>query len=244
MYQIEKKILDACLEKYEKDLAAVLIFGSYNTGTFIQGVSDIDTIILFKPTTMNLKKERAELLKTLSNIKIAVHHFRTLEDYEKHIYSKGSWSSWITVICGSKIVHSTPEFTEFKRQLQKNPLQKNKLINYIKRKDEFDLQEDLKKKTGWWITKAIFAHIRRKLQILNFYSGNNLEFDYFKCLKNLTNLGKKEKLEKLNKDYDERRALNEKEIRDYLRIAKQLTPRVVSSIKNPSREYISNKHKL
>ena len=237
MKNLEKRIIDSCLERFDNNLAAILIFGSYNTGQFVEGVSDIDMIILFKEeSSFDFEKERYELGNNLADINPKIVHFRTINDYEKHIYEEGSWSSWITVIRGSRAIYSTNEFDNFRNRLLNNPIPKEKLLKYIKRKDNCELEEKLfirgnnEKRTEWQLTKWLFLHIRRKLQILNYYIGNKLEFDYKKCLDNLRNIKGIENenmLKKLGELYGSRRVLKNEEIEAYLNVAKSLTNSII-----------------
>ena len=120
-------------KRYKNNLAAILILGSTNTGHFVGGKSDIDTIILLKKkNNLNLKKEIKELQKKVKPMKWSIIHFETFASYKKHIYQKGSWSSWITVIAGSKKLYTTKEFEKFRRQLIKKPIPKEKLLEYLK----------------------------------------------------------------------------------------------------------------
>lgn len=138
---LEKKLVDRCLLNYDRNLAAVLIFGSYNIGPFKNGSSDLDTIILLKKDkNIDFEKETDDLSRLLKDLNIALHHFRTIDNYKEHIYDKGSWSSWITVICGSKIAYSTPEFEKFRKELAEKSIEKGKLIEYLEHKDKTDYE--------------------------------------------------------------------------------------------------------
>jgi len=225
---LEKRIIESSLRKYNENLAAILIFGSYNTGQFVFGISDIDAIILFKRReNIDFENEKYELGNELEDIRLKILHFKTLKDYEEHIYNKGSWSSWITVIKGSKILYSTHEFEDFKKRLENNPISKERLKEYIKDKDKFELEGYLKESSGWDLTKGLFSHIRRKLQILNYYKGNELNFDYNTCLINLGDINGREKLERLKELYNKRRVLYKKEFESYVKLANLLTEKIM-----------------
>jgi len=73
------KFIKYCENKFENNLAAILIFGTYNTGPFVKGVSDVDTIILFKQQNdLDFKKEQAELRNKFISINLSILHFRTI----------------------------------------------------------------------------------------------------------------------------------------------------------------------
>lgn len=214
-----KKIL---LERYKNNLAAILVFGSANTGQFIDGESDIDTIILLKnPGDLDLEREKKFLSKKAELINWSIIHFRTLKDYKNHIYNEGSWSSWITTINGSKRIYSTSEFEKFRRELIKNPVPRKKLFKYLKNKDRFELTK-MKRLGGWNSTKWAFSHIRRKLQILNYFKTEKLIFDYDACVYNL-NPDDKQELNQLCQKYKQREKLSKKEINYYYNLARELT---------------------
>jgi hypothetical protein len=228
----ERTIINNFKEKYKKNMAAILVYGTYNTGQFLKGTSDIDTIIILKrKLNLDLIKEREKMLNELSNINLSISHFTTLKDYKKHIYEKSSWSSWITLLCGSKIIYSTEELKNLKKYLSTNPIKKEKLISYVKHKDEFELDGYFKNLSGWDVTKGIFSHLRRKLQIMNYYKNKSIEFDYSRCLNNLPELKHLTKLIKINDLYNKRKLLRKREIPDYIKLAKHLTPEVLKAIK-------------
>lgn len=165
-----------------------------NTGEFVEGKSDIDLIILLKKKNgINFEKEFKNIAEGLKEYNLSIVHLKTINSYEKHIYKKGSWSSWITVINGSKKLYSTKEFKEFRKRLIKRPIPKKKLIEYLKHKDKFELKEYLKKDKGRIKAKGFFLHLRRKIQIINYYKTNKIIFDYKKCLKKV-NLKGEEKI--------------------------------------------------
>lgn len=231
--ELERRIVDVCLGRYNGNLAAVLLFGSYNTGHFREGISDIDSIILFKETdNVDFKSEPEKLRKELSDVKLSIQHFHTLKDYFDYIQDKGSWASWITVVNGSKVIYKTREFEEFKERLQNNPISKEKLAKYLKQKDKFELDGYFKERREWDLTKAIFAHIRRKLQVMNYLAGNSPEFDYDTCLTNLNGeVRDKDRLVNLGEAYEKRRALSEDEVKEYVGYAKKLTGKLVKELK-------------
>ena len=129
---IKKKIISFLKNKYKKNLAAVLIFGSYFTGNYNPKESDLDLIILLKSKKPE-EKDKQEIEKKIEQLKIFIHHLKTIEEYKKEIYEKGSWSSWVVVQKGAKIIFSTKEFKEFQKYLKENPIKKDKLIEFIKK---------------------------------------------------------------------------------------------------------------
>lgn len=227
-----QEIKDFFLKRYKSNLAAILIFGSANTGHFVEGKSDIDTIVLLKrQNKLDLGKELENLFETFEEIKLRILHFKTLGSYKKHIYDKGSWASWITVIDGSRKVYSTREFQKFRKHLISKPIPKKKLKEYIKEKDKFELSGYFKKIKESDLTKGLFSHLRRKLQIINYYENKKIEFAYKKCLKNIKiNKEEREKLQKLYKSYEKKEKLPKKEINYYTKLAKKFTGKIVSSI--------------
>ncbi len=221
-----KKIKNLLVKKYNNNLAAVLLFGSANTGHYRKGKSDIDLIILFKDKNkLNLEKEKKSLFKELNKENAKILHFKTIKNYEAHIYRKGSFSSWITVINGSKKLYSTKEFQKFRKRLISKPIPRKKLINYLKKKDKFDFGGYLKGDRSFGTTKSFFSHIKRKLQILNYIENKKTVFDYKKCLGNL-NLKDKTKLKRLYESYTKRKGLSKKELKNYYQIALNLTKKI------------------
>ncbi len=216
-------------KKYKDNLAAILVFGSANIGHYKEGESDIDLILLLKSKKrLNMEEEKESLFENFEKENAKIIHFKTLSNYDKHIYKKGSWSSWITVIDGSEKIYSTPEFQKFRKRLISKPILKKKLIEYLKTKDRFELEGYLKKEKGFALTKGLFSHIRRKLQIINYYETNQIIFDYNKCLKRIClEDGEKRKLKKLYSTYKKRKGLSKKEIKDYYKLANEFTKKII-----------------
>jgi len=231
--KLENSIVETCLKRYNGNLGAVLIFGSYNTGNFISGKSDVDLIILFKEkNNMKFQAEQDFLChKEFANIPVSIIHFRTLDDYKEHIYEEGSWSSWITCIIGSKTIYSTTEFEEFKKFLSENPIPKQDLLDYLKNKDEIELNGYFKKLNGWDLTKAYFSHLRRKLQILNYFEGHKLEFDYSSCLNNLRNILNHNEFDEISLMYSNRSKMNKSKSKKFYALANELTKVIEDKLK-------------
>lgn len=119
-----ERIRASLFDRYRDNLAAILIFGSANTGNFIEGKSDIDTILLLKKRDkLNLEKETEFLLKTLKSENFATQYFNTVNGLKKYIRKRTSFSTYITIIAkdGSRVLYSTPEFERTKTWLVKHP---------------------------------------------------------------------------------------------------------------------------
>lgn len=222
-----EKIRNFLLERYKDNLAGVLIFGSANTGHFKHGESDIDTIIFLKEKKdLDFKQEINYLLEALKSERFATQYFFSLDSVKEYIKNRTSFSTYITIVSkdGSKILYSTPEFEKTKKYLLENPTSKSSIKEYIKEKDKFELEGYFKELKGFNLTKSLFNHLRRKLQILNYFKTKNLIFDYEKCINNL-DLSKKvkNKLDILYEYYKNREELSEKEIIIYYSLALKLT---------------------
>ena len=112
-----------------------------------------------------------------------------------------------------------------------NPIPKEKLEEYLRHKDEFELEGYNKDRDLWDKTKGLYSHFRRKLQIMNYYFGNNLEFDFDKCLKNFSEIKEKEKLEYLAGLYKRRESLSKDEAKEYIAMAKKFTNKIIEVLK-------------
>ncbi len=183
-----ENIKNFLLKRYQDNLAAILIFGSVNTGHFIEGKSDIDHIIFLKKLNgLDLNKETEFLLEKLKKEYSATQYFNSLEGFKDYIRKRKSFSTYITIVSGdgSRVIYSTPEFEKFRKNLKRNPLTQEDLIKYIKEKDEFELRGYFNKIRGYNLTKSMMAHIRRKMQIINYLKNKSFIFDYEKCLRNM-----------------------------------------------------------
>lgn len=230
-----QKIKNFLVERYGDNLAAILIFGSANTGGFIERESDIDNIIFLKQQkNLNIQKEIKFLINELKSENFATQYFHTLEGIKEYLKERSSWSKYITIVAkrGSRILYSTPEFEETKEWLRKHPPTKKGIKGYLKRKDKVELKGYFKKTKGYWLTKALLSHLRRKLQLINYYENKSLEFDFKRCLDNI-NLDKieKNKLDVLYHKYKTRDVLPDKEVNNYYKIAEEFTNRILKQTK-------------
>ncbi len=228
-----KKIKKFLLDKYKENLAGILIFGSANTGNFKEGTSDIDHMIfLKKQKKLDLKKEGRTLIKDLKSERLATQYFHTLKSIKTHLKTRKSFSTYITIIAkdGSKTLYTTPEFEKTKQELLKHPLTKKEIKKYLVRKDRVELYGYFKKTRGIKKTKALLSHLRRKIQILNYWKTNKLIFDFKKCLNNIE-LEKDEKnnLKELYKIYLKRGILSKKQVEYYSKLAEKFTEKILKA---------------
>ncbi len=222
------KIRTFILDRYKDNLAGLLVFGSANTGHFIDERSDIDTMIFLKEqNNLDLDEERTFLLDKLKSEHFANQYFYTLESIKKYINRRKSFSTYITIVGegGSRVLYSTSEFEETKKQLRENPPTKEEIKEFLKQKDEFELEGYFRDRQGFDLTKALMAHIRRKLQIINYFKTGDLIFDYKVCLSN-SRLDETEKLKSLYDTYVHAKDLSKEEAEDYYGLARELTDKI------------------
>jgi uncharacterized protein YaeQ len=178
---------------------------------------------LKKKNNLDLKKEAHDLIEELKSENFRTQYFHTIASIKKYLRERISWSTRITIISqeGSKVLYSTPEFNKLKKWIKENFPSKKDIKKNVKEKDEFELYGYFK--------KILMAHVRRKLQIINYFDNKTLIFDYHKCLRNteISNV-EKEKLKLLYDYYRTRKALSESQIEYYYKIAKKLTKKIES----------------
>lgn len=226
-----KKIRKFILSKYKDNLAAILVFGSANTGHFRKGKSDIDTMIFLKKLKgLNLDKETKFLINELKSENFRTQYFHALNSIKKYVRERISWSTRITILSkdGSRVLYSTPEFEELKKWLIDTFPSKYNIRKYVQKKDKVELYGYFKKIRDFDLTKALFSHLRRKLQIITYFQTGKIIFDYNKCLNNIKLLDEeKEKLKALYEFYEKRKKLSRKQINEFYLFAKQLTNRIL-----------------
>lgn len=228
-----QKIKSFILKRYGNNLAAILVFGSANTGHFRKGKSDIDTMIFLKKLKeLNLDKETKFLINELKSENFRTQYFRTLNSIKKYVRERISWSTRITILSkdGSRVLYSTPEFEELKKWLIDTFPSKYNIRKYVQKKDKVELYGYFKKIRDFDLTKALFSHLRRKLQIITYFQTGKIIFDYNKCLNNTKLLDEeKEKLKILYEVYKKRKKLSKKQINKFYLLAKQLTNRILEA---------------
>ncbi len=225
--EIKKFLLD----RYGENLAGVVIFGSVNTGHFLDGESDIDHMIFLKELgKLDIDAELKSLNEELKQRGFASQYFNDLKGLKDYIMKRKSFSTYITVVGkdGSRTIYTTPEFERVRTYLRKHPLTKKEIQEYVQEKDAVELEGYFKDITGYMLAKQLMFHIRRKLQILNYFRTGELVFDYHICLGNAT-AGKEEKkrLEKLFEVYKAKRELPKEEADYYANLARELTKRIL-----------------
>jgi len=239
---MEDKRLEGIVEKlkarYGENLAAIVIFGSYVLGLYKEGKSDIDSIILIKERAgiEDLAAEGTRLFQEMTEERLSVQEFNVLFEYEADLYERGRFTSWATMQKqkGCEVAYKTREFEEFLERLKRKPLEKGKVLKTVREKDDFDLKVYLGEAEGFRKTVCLFGHLRRKLQILNYYTDNQLEFDYDDCLRSVFNLLDREdvkKLENLNGKYKSRQILDKDGVEEYVALSKRMTPIVERVLK-------------
>jgi len=103
----------------------------------------------------------------------------------------------------------------------------NKYINLVIYPTELSTYGYLRKIKGFALTKGLSSHIRRKLQIINYFENKKIVFDYEKCLSDvILEKEQKDKLKKLYNYYIKRKRLPKKETQDYYEIAEKLAKRI------------------
>lgn len=225
-----KKIRSFIVSRYGDNLAGLLVFGSANTGQFHEGRSDIDTIILLKKLNgLDLEKETNFLIESLKSENFRTQYFHTVESIKEHVKKRVSWSTRITILSkeGSRVLYSTPEFEKLKRWLIDNFPSKEDIMRYVIEKDKVELDGYFKEIENFDLTKALMSHVRRKLQIMNYFQSNKIIFDYDICLNDVElPAEEKGKLKELYRIYEKREKLSKKQISDYYNLARELTKRI------------------
>jgi hypothetical protein len=167
-----QQIRNFLLNRYKDNLAGILIFGSANTHHFIDKTSDIDHMIFLKEQEgVNFEEETNFLLSSLKQYHFATQYFHTLGSIRDYIDKRKSFSTYITIVSedGSRTVYTTPEFEKTREYLKKHPLTRKEIKEQLQEKDKFELEGYFKKIKGVDLTKGLLAHIRRKLQVINYF---------------------------------------------------------------------------
>ncbi len=120
-----QKIRNFLLERYQNNLAAILIFGSANTNHFRDGESDIDHMIFLKRLNgIDINEEIKFLFERLKSENFASQYFNDLQGVKDYIRNRKSFSTYITIVSkdGSRTIYTTPEFERTREWLRKHPL--------------------------------------------------------------------------------------------------------------------------
>lgn len=186
-----QKFVDFCKKKYDKNLLAIGIYGSYAWGYFDKQKSDYDIFLIFNSKT---RSERGFLMKKFP--KIAVHYFCSL-DQLSILFKKGHWSPYITFLTSARMLSSRIEYGKFIKKMKKiNFLDYFENTKRIKWKFQFD-KDVIRKTKGYKCIKYALPTLRVRLQFLT----------YIKTKKLIWNLSKNINLNKDFLDVDEKRFL-------------------------------------
>lgn len=229
-----KEIKNYFINRYSGNLASIILFGSVVTNNYIEGKSDIDTIVILKKKgNLDLNKEKIRAFEERSEPKLSIQNLMDIKYAKDNLIFGKSWSTYWALVSkkGSRILYATSEFKSLKEYLLKNPPKRKITKQHIKEKDKIDLEKLLPKWKGFIATKYLTFHIRRKLQVLNYFKTGNYIYDFDKCLKNLNfHEGEKNDLEKLVKSYKNRELLSKKEINYFVKFAYGLTKKIEKEI--------------
>jgi hypothetical protein len=231
------KIKEVASERYGDNLAGLLVLGSVNTGNFVEGESDINTMVFVKDLdNLNPKEEIDFLTNSLRNERFQSQYFHSLESIVEYLKKRKSFSTYLTITAedGSKILYSTHEFGDIRKRLRENPFTKKELIEHVKEKDEFEIgekgymrnsQTGKYKNRAYRLTQNLFFHLRRKIQIMSFLKTGKLIFDLENCIDNTElNDDEKGKIIKLYDLYKERKPVSKEQ--DYFDLAYKFTDKI------------------
>ncbi len=174
--------------RYGRNLAGLLVFGSVVSGDFVEGKSDIDVMILLKDKEgLNFEEEILELSDELGSSGFVCQYFHTLRSIKDYVLKRKSWGVFVVIASedGAFVLFSSKGFKSLKDWFKSHPLTKNDCVYYLKEKQKTDVNGYFKERKGFEFTKSIFAHIRKQLQMLNFFKSGKLLFDYEKCLRGI-----------------------------------------------------------
>ncbi|MBI3334485.1 nucleotidyltransferase domain-containing protein [Candidatus Pacearchaeota archaeon] len=215
--------------EYGPTLAAIIVFGSANTGDYKPGISDIDLMVFLKEGRgVDYEEEKRRLFTLLKDEHASLTYLMSLADLREKMKTRGSWSSYITLVAkdGSTTLSTSPAFERIRAKLKKSVPSLESIITYLDEKDQTEL-DGFSKSKGFNRTKLLYSHMRRKLQIMYFIEMHKLRFDYHFCL-NHANLPIDEKryLRGLYLAYSRRRLLTRTEEQRYLALARAYTMRI------------------
>ncbi len=229
-----KKIKNYFVNRYKDNLASVVLFGSVVTNDYVEGKSDIDTIIILKKKgNLDLDKEKISAFEERNEPRLSIQNLIDVKQAKENLICGKSWSTYWALASeeGSRILYSTLEFKSLKKYLLKNPPKRDITREHIKEKDKVDLEKLFPKWKGFLATKYLTFHLRRKLQVLNYFKTGNYIYDFEKCLKNINfNEGEKNNLEKILKHKKNRKLLSKKETDSFIKLSYDLTKKIEREI--------------
>src|SRR3989344_4906244 len=139
-----KKIKNYFVSRYKDNLASVVLFGSVVTGKYVEGKSDIDTIVLLKKKeNLNLDEEKKRVFEERTEKNLSIQNLMDLKYAKENLVSGKSWSTYWALASekGSRILYSTPEFKSLKKYLLKNPPKRGITKLHTEEKDKVDLEK-------------------------------------------------------------------------------------------------------
>ena len=225
------KVLEKLRKRYHDDLAAWIIYGTGADGTWIEGKSDIDSIIILKDSARIPDMDKESLFSYLRGYNLSIVEFHKIVDYFNDIITRGRWTSMVTIIDPPRLAYSTKGFEEFQKRLlntlNKEPENKEKIMKLIHEKDKFELgPEFLGRVEGYKKSSCLHGHFRRKFQILSYYLKGKLVYSYRESLQNIKELFSKEEYSRLMdvpNRYERREGITAEEEKYYKSLALKVT---------------------
>jgi len=197
-----KNFVDFCRQRYDKNLIAIGIYGSYAWGYFDKEKSDYDVFLIFNS---KIKNETEFLSKKFP--RISINYFCDLDELSELIFD-GHWTLYITLLKSARMLFYFDKYKIFLKRLKKIDFVKNlKNFDRIKWKAKFD-REQIQKGNGYSWAKYAMPALRSRLQLLTYIRHRKLIWNLNKIIKlnkNLLTLEEREFLIQLNKSVRERK---------------------------------------
>ncbi|MBI2148650.1 nucleotidyltransferase domain-containing protein [Candidatus Woesearchaeota archaeon] len=220
--------IEYCKGKYNNNLLAIVIYGSYAWNYFDKKLSDYDVFVIFN---YNAQKNTKELVKKFP--KVTLQYFCTSDEIINTI-KKGSWAVYITLLKSAKVLYCSRNYKKLIKEISKIDFIKNiKDFNYIKNRQKEELKF-LRILKGYKGLKWAFPTIRKRLQFLHYLETKEIVWDINKILiknKILSNQEKDFVLSLNRKILERSKIYNEKDREKVININIKLNKEILNILK-------------
>jgi len=219
-------LLDYCNSQYDKEIIAIVNFGTYVWGNFDKKRSDYDTFFVVKDS----KKKYISKDVRKKFPKISIAYFNTIQELKNQV-TRGEWAVYYVLNNKAKILCHKKEYKSFLLWLSKHKFNTKKTLKrYAKFRSRQDMNE-IKNRQGWRFTKWLYLSIMKRVFLITQSTYGKSSLNFQKDLEKNKYLFNKEEiaeLYRLYKNYRSRKSTPRTKRKLIVNILKKLNIEIVS----------------
>jgi len=172
-----KRFVEFCKKRYQHNIIAIGIYGSYAFGYFDKKKSDYDVFVIFEDRIPRGKS----IIKRMFP-KVFLQYFCTDQDILRKI-REGHFSVYITLLKSARILYANKDYGKLLKKIKKiNFIEELSDVAAIEYKAKFEINK-LRAINGYKAAKWALPCIRKRLQLLVYIRKRKAVWDLSKVIK-------------------------------------------------------------